>query len=181
MIYRPITLRWEFEMRFFAALMGVVALLQGTMAAAEAVPVELEDIVHAPAELVVSGANGEVSYDPASLEALGARRMVTVTPWREEPATFDGVLLEDILAANGLHDVSAIRVIAENDYAVVIEAAVWKRWPLLVATRVDGRPHSRRARGPIQFVLPMSVDATSGLDDMVNNWVWMAARIEVAD
>jgi len=58
------------------------------------------------------------------------------------------------------------------------EADVWKRWPILLATRVNGKAHTRRKRGPIQFVLPMSDDAAIGQDHYQNNWVWMAARIE---
>ncbi len=130
------------------------------------------------AQLVIAGPSGEMAYSPADLEGLGFRRLTTITPWRETPAAFDGVLLTDLLAANGLGDVAAISVIAENDYRVDIPAAVWKRWPILVATRVNGRPHTRRQRGPIQFILPMSDDKTAGLEEHHSNWVWMAARIE---
>ena len=150
-------------------------------AAAETVGVELEPVRHRTAELVVVGPNGSSHYNPASLEAMGAHRMVTITPWRDEAATFDGVLLQDILEANGLMDEPAVRVIAENDYAVTITADTWQRWPILVATRVNGKAHSRRERGPIQFVLPMSDDSSVGDVDMVYAWVWMAARIEAAN
>ena len=103
-----------------------------------------------------------------------------MTPWRAQEATFEGVLLTDVLSDNGMDDLDAIRVVAENDYAVVIPATVWKRWPILLATRVNGAPHTRRERGPIQFVLPMSSDPSAGTGSVVNNWVWMAARIEPA-
>ena len=170
-------------MKRFALASAIAALTTfGPIAApADTVEVELEPIRHHSAELTVVGPDGASNYDPASLEALGARRMVTITPWREEPAAFEGVLLADVLEANGLLDVQAIRVIAENDYAVTIPAETWKRWPVLVATRVNGKPHSRRERGPIQFVLPMSDDAAAGDVGMVNSWVWMAARIEVVE
>jgi hypothetical protein len=105
-------------------------------------------------------------------------RLTTVTPWREAPAAFDGVLLTDLLAQNGLQDAAAINVVAENDYVVRISSDTWKRWPILIATRVNGKPHTRRQRGPIQFVLPMSEDNLVGREDYQNNWVWMAARIE---
>lgn len=151
-------------------------------AAAEAVaPVELESIRHGRASLSVSGPTGEATYTPAELEALGAMRMVTTTPWRPDETTFDGVLLSELLETHGLLDVSAIRVIAENDYAVTIPAEVWETWPVLVATRVNGEPHTRRERGPIQFVLPMSEDASAGEGPAVHYWVWMAARIEPVD
>ena len=139
------------------ALAGLAA-----SATAEPVAVELEPIRHASAQLTVAGPGGETMYSPADLEALGASRMVTVTPWREQEAAFDGVLLTDLLDANGLSEADAIRVVAENDYAVVIPSEVWKKWPILVATRVNGKAHSRRERGPLQFILPMSDAPESG-------------------
>lgn len=143
--------------------------------------VDLQPIRHANAQLVVAGPDGENAYSPSELEAMGASRMVTVTPWREQPAEFDGILLTDLLDANGLSEADSIRVIAENDYAVVIPSEVWKQWPILVATRVNGKAHSRRERGPIQFVLPMSDEPEAGASGNGRNWVWMAARIEAAD
>ena len=157
-------------------LLGVMAF--ASPAYADLPSVRLSDIDHARANLVVAGTSGDRSYSPAELEAMGAREMTTVTPWRSEPATFQGVLLRDVLEANGLSDADAIRVVAENDYSVVIPSNVWRDWPILLATRVNGEPHSRRKRGPIQFVFPMSDDPALGRGSFVNNWVWMAARIE---
>lgn len=162
-------------------LIVALSMLAAEFAAADVERVTLEPIRHQKAALVIAGTSGETSYAPAELEAMGASRMVTITPWREEPTTFEGVLLSELLTENGLADVAAIRVIAENDYAVVIPREIWTNWPMLVATRVNGKAHSRRERGPIQFVLPMSDSAEVGEGEYVNHWVWMAARIEAAE
>lgn len=141
-------------------------------------PVELEPIQHANAFLVVVGADGlETKYTPAQLEEFTTYSLTTTTPWRKEPARFEGVLLSDILAAHGLDSVDAIRVTAENDYSTVMERELLETVQILVATRVDGRPHSRRARGPIQFVIGSEAFGSSGLTSE-SNFVWMAARIE---
>lgn len=162
-----------------AAALMFTAFAAGS--SAEVVPIELESVRYQAATLVVAGINGDVSYDQASLEALGAMRMSTITPWRETMTDFDGVLLQDVLAANGLSGAGKIRVTAENGYATEIESETWKNFPILLATRVNGRAHSRRARGPIQFVLPMSASPEVGMDGFLSNWVWMAARIEAVD
>lgn len=162
-------------------LVYLACLIAPVLAQADPVSVTLDPIRHSTAALTVAGPAGEVTYNPSELEALGAARLTTVTPWRETEATFDGVLLTDVLAANGLSEVDAIRVVAENDYAVVITSDVWKRWPILVATRVDGAAHSRRNRGPIQFVQSMSEHVQAGSEEHIQNWVWMAARIEAAN
>ncbi len=165
----------------FHCAAGLVFAALAVSASADVVPVELESVRHQAATLVVAGTKGEVSYDQSSLEALGAMRMSTITPWREDMADFDGVLLEDVLSANGLSDANRIRVTAENGYATEIESAIWKNFPVLLATRVNGRAHSRRARGPIQFVLPMSTSPEVGGDGFLRSWVWMAARIEAVE
>ena len=161
---------------------GLVMLwfgLTGVAALADVQRVTLAPLDHARASLTIEGPAGTRVYTPLDLEAAGAARMETITPWREEPATFDGVLLTDILRENAIEDADAIRVIAENGYAVEIERRVWERWPILIATRVNGAAHSRRSRGPLQFVLPMSDDPEAGASHMASNWVWMAERIEL--
>lgn len=140
--------------------------------------VVLEPVQFAEARLVVVDPTGaETSYTPAEIEALGTFRMVTTTPWRPEPAVFEGGLLQDLLKRHGLDQVTAIRVVAENEFESILEREVWHASPVLLATRVDGKPHSRRARGPIQFVV--SMDDYDGSDIIAErHLVWMAARIE---
>ncbi|MEM7058213.1 MAG: hypothetical protein AAF557_11530 [Pseudomonadota bacterium] len=141
-------------------------------------PIDVKKTRFAKAELTVTADGEDQSFTPAELEQLGTYAMTTYTPWRESPAEFVGVRLTDLLSATGLEDVSAIRVVAENDYAITMERDVWTNHDLLIATRVDGRGHTRRARGPIQFVFNMSQDPVTGDEDFQSNWVWMAARIE---
>ncbi|NND17467.1 MAG: hypothetical protein HKN98_02710 [Silicimonas sp.] len=141
-------------------------------------PVVLAPIEHIDAQLVIVDMDGnEHVYTPDSLEAMGAFRVVTKTPWRPEEAVFEGTTLQVLLRAHGLDGSGAIRVTAENDFQSIVEREVWEDVPILLATRVDGRPHTRRARGPIQFVIP---DADYSSSDVAKegHLVWMAARIE---
>lgn len=130
------------------------------------------------AELTVIGPDGAQVYTPATLEQLGTQRLATRTPWRDTPAEFVGVRFSDLLVANGLGDVASVRVTAENDYAVDIPREVWERWPFLIATRVDGAPHKRRERGPLQFVFDQDDAPEVGERSFEYYWVWMAKRIE---
>ncbi len=156
----------------FAFLIATPALAQTPE------PVTLEPMDLLDAELVVIGADGtEKRYTPEQLETLTTYRLRTTTPWRPEPADFDGILLSDVLRESGLHDVAAIRVTAENDFGSTLQRALWENVPVLVATRVNGQPHSRRERGPIQFVIGADDYTSSGLATEAH-LVWMAARIE---
>lgn len=163
----------------FRSILATAFLAMTAVTAVQAMePVKVEDTRFARAALTVSTEGKDQSFTPAELEQLGTFSMTTDTPWRENPAEFVGVRLTDLLSATGLEDVSAIRVIAENDYAITMDRDVWVNNDLLIATRVDGRGHTRRARGPIQFVFNMSEAPETGEEDFQSNWVWMAARIE---
>ncbi|WP_306115703.1 MULTISPECIES: molybdopterin-dependent oxidoreductase [unclassified Roseovarius] len=140
-------------------------------------PVDLAPISHTDATLVVVGADGsETAYSPSQLEEFPTYSLTTATPWRDAPARFEGVLLADVLAAHGIREADAISVRAENDYSTVIPRVIWDSLDVLVATRVNGKPHTRRARGPIQFIIDMDAYTASG-DTTESNLVWMAARI----
>lgn len=141
-------------------------------------PVDLAPMDLMDASLTVVAPDGtEVVYTAEQLEEFPTYRLTTASPWREEPAVFEGVLFTDILAASNLSDVGAVLVTAENDYQTSITREDWSDIQILVATRVDGAPHSRRARGPIQFIFHQDYIETS---DRYSEslLVWMAARIE---
>lgn len=157
---------------------AALALTGAPLFAGPPVAVELAPMTHAEAALVVVGPDGsEMTYTPAMLEDFNTYSMTTATPWRDEPAQFEGVMLADILAANGLDSAGSILVTAENDYTTTLSRALLDSVDILVATRVDNRPHSRRARGPIQFVIDHDAFSASDLTSE-SNFVWMAARIE---
>ncbi len=163
--------------RILPALALVGAVFAAPALAGGLEPVALAPLTHPDAQLQVIGPDGgETVYAQSDLEQLPTYSLTTATPWREVPATFEGVRLRDVLAANGLEGQS-IAVTAENDYTTVLSAELIETVDILVATRVDGRAHTRRARGPIQFVIDQEVFETSDLTDEAN-YVWMVARIE---
>lgn len=161
-----------------AVCAAALTLASATPSPAEVVAVTLAPAEHPPATLTVLDQRGvEHVYTQADLERLPTYRMVTTTPWRPEPAAFEGILLSDLLGRHGLADMREIRVIAENEYTTTVEREVWTDTPLLIATRVDGIPHSRRARGPIQFVVE-DIDHRRLGHVEERHFVWMASRIE---
>lgn len=142
------------------------------------VEVDLPPIDHRQASLTIMDVNGvETTYTPEMIEEFATYSLTTTTPWRDEPANFEGALLSDILKAHGLDTVASILVTAENDYSTTMSQALLETVDVLVATRVDGRPHTRRERGPIQFVIGSEAFSSSDLTTE-SNFVWMAARIE---
>ena len=144
-------------------------------------PVELADIRHREASLTIVDATGMAHvYTPADLEGLPTYMVETTTPWRETPARFEGVLLSDLLERHGLIDTPRLQVIAENDFVSEMDREVWQTGAIMIATRVDGAAHTRRARGPIQFVIPMQRYSSEEVL-AERHLVWMAAEIRPAE
>lgn len=154
-----------------------LCLMAAPLAAGLLQPVTLSAMQHDNAELIVTHQDGsEARFSASDLEQFPTYRLTTTTPWRTEAAVFEGIRLRDLLDANGLGDVDSISVAAENEYTVSIPHAAWQELDILVATRVNGQPISRRERGPIQFVVDMDSYKASSIarEDYL---VWMAARI----
>lgn len=163
------------------ATASILILFTQCLFAASLEKVDLAPIAHLDATLVVSSADGiETVYTPSQLEEFPTYSLTTATPWREEAAKFEGVLLRDILASGGLDKLDAVAVLAENDYKTVLPRELWQDIRLLVATRVNGEPISRRERGPFLFVIDME---TLGKSEVATDahLVWMASRIKPAD
>lgn len=171
-------------MKILPTLSLALAMAAATLTPAAALvlqEVALPPVTHMPAELVVVAPDGtQTTYSQADLERFATYQMTTVTPWRENETDFQGVLLTDVLQAHGLGDARAIVVTAENDYTTEIPRELWEDIQVLIATRVEGQPHSRRHRGPIQFVIDMGQMEASEIANE-GHLVWMAARIEAAD
>ena len=158
-----------------AGMMAAAWMVSPTFASPKSV--KLEPLRHTSASLEIPMPEGGTkTYSPADLETFPTYQIETTTPWRDEPTVFEGILLTDLLEAHGLLDAPSIRVVAENDYTTSIGREVWEAAPILVATRVNGRAHSRRNRGPIQFVVEKSdYDQQDAVTE--DHLVWMAARI----
>lgn len=163
---------------FFVAILSICVGV--VSASADPKPVELPPVTHENAQLVIFGDDGSRQvYTPEQLEAFPTYQIETTTPWRDEPAIFSGILLADLLEFHGLMSGKPLRVIAENEFSTIFESSVLKAAPILVATRVNGAPHSRRARGPIQLIVEDSVyHSDARLTE--SHLVWMASRIELA-
>lgn len=158
-----------------------VTLIASQLHAGPIMEVTLPPIALDNATLTVVEADGdEIRYSAADLEKLPTYSLTTTTPWREEPAVFEGVLLSDILDKSGLNGSENVIVTAENDFKSILSKDLIDSIQILVATRVNGQAHSRRIRGPIQFVIDAETFANSSLTNE-SNLVWMAARIEAAD
>jgi hypothetical protein len=131
----------------------------------------------APALEIVTPA-GRVSLSLADLESLPLHRVTTATFWPDDDGTYEGPLMADVLRRAGIDGAAALRLTARDGFSQVIPRQDWMRWPLLLATRRDGKPMSIRQKGPLRVIYPR--DSDKELTDPVYRlrWVWLLKSIE---
>lgn len=137
-----------------------------------------------PVVLTVSGkisnSNGPagVSLDAAMLAALPSRVTITDTPWYSSKTRFEGPLgaaLLDLVGATG----TMLRVTALNDYVVEIPVADLRRWPVILATKINDKPISVREKGPIFVIYPFDLEPALYNELYFGRSAWQLKTIEV--
>ena len=128
--------------------------------------------------ITASTPGGAALFDRAGLASLGQATLRTSTPWTDGVVEFSGVPMAALLDAVGAVGRTG-HLIAANDYAVDLDLAELRRYPVLLAMRQDGRELSLRDRGPLWVVYPR--DDFPELMSPLNNakWIWQLRSIEI--
>lgn len=124
------------------------------------------------------GAGSNDRFDLARLDALPQHRFTTRTPWHNGPVTFSGPLLRDVLAAVQAQG-TELKATALNDYRVTIPLQDTLRFPLLLATRIDGQTIPVRTKGPLFIVYPFDTDRQLQSNTYYERSIWQLKSIEV--
>lgn len=117
-------------------------------------------------------------FDLASLLSLPAARLVTSTAWTEEPVSFSGVLLRDLLAAVAAKG-RVLHATAINDYAVDIPVDDAASYDVLVAYRMNGRAMSVRDKGPLWIIYPVDQHPELAGPDTEAKMIWQLRELAV--
>jgi hypothetical protein len=118
-----------------------------------------------------------VRLDEAGLDTLGRVRVDLYEPWLKQRLRFQGVWLDDVLAATGIdagaHD---LHLTALDNYQVDIPVVDVREGGVLLATRTgDGGPIPIADGGPIRIVFADGVEAGAN----ANQWIWSLTTIDV--
>jgi hypothetical protein len=117
-------------------------------------------------------------FDVGMLEALPGRATVANTPWYPGNTRFEGPLgsaVLDLVGAGG----TILRVTALNDYVVEIPVADFRKWPVILATKIDGKSISVREKGPIFVIYPFDQDPALYNELYFGRSAWQLKSIEV--
>jgi hypothetical protein len=130
-------------------------------------------------EIATTNAEQVVEFDLPTLEKLGLVEYTIKDPWLREEFTFRGVLMSDLLRYVGSStDATRIKIIALDDYTAEVAISDLQKWPVLLATRVDGETMDPANHGPIRLIFP--IHAYPAIDSAYDPlWVWSITRMEV--
>lgn len=137
-----------------------------------------------PVVLTVKGpldrtnAERAAEFDLAMLDSLPQRVTTTTTPWHDGPQVFAGPRLSDLVAAVGARG-SALRVVGIDDYSAVLPWSEFADAPVILATRVNGRPMTLRQYGPLLIVYPFDEFPELRREVQFSRSVWQVVGIEV--
>lgn len=137
-----------------------------------------EVILSISGKITHSNAEGRADFDREMLEALGMAVLKTTHSWADKETRFEGVPAARLLEAVGATG-DRIKAVAINNYAIDLEAAELRKYPVMLAMKADGAELRRRDRGPIWIVYPR--DAFPELKDEKHNfkWIWQLRSLEI--
>jgi hypothetical protein len=136
-------------------------------------------IAGAPA-LTLAGASRSDTLE-LSLEELAALPQFVVkteSEFTDGVVAYRGPLVRDVLAKLGLDRLEQVRFVAANDYYVDIPTEDFRTYDAILAMEADGKALSRREKGPLWLMYPIS-DFTELQDPIyLRRLIWQVVRIE---
>ncbi|MDX7713060.1 hypothetical protein SJS32_11810 [Aeromonas caviae] len=121
----------------------------------------------------------EITLDEAALAALPQVEFETATPWILGTHRYRGPTLKSVLAAQQVDSASAIDVAALNGYQQRVDLSLFAKVPLTLVRYQDDKPLTRRNKGPLWLLVPLSAHPDMDVSAIHNNMVWQVIRIEV--
>jgi hypothetical protein len=154
--------------RLFAgpALAAVLFALPGVSAAA------------GESALTLSRESKTIELTLEELAALPQVTLVTENEFSDGKVAYRGPLMRDVLAQFGLEHADAVRLTAANDYFVDIPTGDFQAYDVILAMQADGKPLSRRDRGPLWLMYPISDHAELNDPVYFRRLIWQVVRIE---
>ena len=117
-------------------------------------------------------------YELEDLQELDPVDIVTATPWTDAPERFTGVPLARLLAGP-LTGGGLLRLVALNDYEIMMPLAEIGEEVPIVAHLREGRPMSIRDKGPFWIIYPFDAGEAFQSELIFSRSVWQLVRIEV--
>lgn len=121
------------------------------------------------------------SLKRSELEALPQVSFETGTPWTQGRHDYRGPLLRDVIRQIS-PKAERVNAVALNNYSHEVRLSDYGDHPLILAMSEDGKPLTRRNKGPFWLLFPFSSAPKLAEDPNVQaSMVWQIVRLEVLD
>jgi hypothetical protein len=115
----------------------------------------------------------------ADLASMPQVVLVTRNEFSDGPVSYRGPLVRDVLEHLALDEMETLRFTAANDYFVDIPTSDFRRYNAILAMEADGEALSRRDKGPLWLMYPISDHFELQGDPVYNaRLIWQVVRIE---
>ena len=129
-------------------------------------------------ELVGAGRSQTLDLTLADLADLPQVEVRTENEFSDGVVAYRGPLVRDVLAKLGLDRLQNVRFVAVNDYYVDIPTSDFADYDAILAMEADGKPLSRRDKGPLWLMYPISDNAALRDPIYLRRLIWQVIRIE---
>ena len=150
-----------------ALLIGVLALAPAGVAVADGPVLEL-----------IGADDAALDLSLEELEALPQTVVATENEFSDGVVSYRGPLVRDVLALVGLNDLDEVRFTAANDYFVDIPTRDFNDYDAILAMEADGEKLSRREKGPLWLMYPISDHSELRDPAYMRRLIWQVVRIE---
>ncbi len=155
-------------------LLALASLIGGTLAS-------VPDRAVAEPALTLSRGPENVEVLEFSLDELRALPQTTIETENEFSdgiVSYSGPLVRDVLEHLTLDQSEMLRFVAANDYFVEIPTSDFRKYNVILAMEADGERLSRRDKGPLWLMYPIS-DHEELRDPLyIHRLIWQVDRIE---
>lgn len=128
--------------------------------------------------LVGAGRSSALDLSLDDLARLPQVEVRTGNEFSDGVVAYRGPLVRDVLALQGLDHLKAVRFVAANDYYVDIPTSDFTDWDVILAMEADGTPLSRRDKGPLWLMYPISGNAALRDPVYLRRLIWQVVRIQ---
>ena len=149
--------------------------------AGDAIPAPTGDVVLTLfGDIGVTNSGDTLQLDMPTLEGFGLVKYAVNDPWLEATNTYTGVLMSDLSKVLGASvDATSLRITALDDYSVDISLEDAEKWPILLATRINGDYMDVENSGPTRVIFPLDTYPDIDKVETKTLWVWNIKSVEV--
>ncbi len=119
-----------------------------------------------------------MAFTLADLEAMGATKVVTHTPWHEGAPAFEGVLARTLMKKVGATG-DRVAIAALDNYSVTVPIADFDDHGVVFAYALNGTPMSVEEQGPLFLIYPFDTEPALANETYYSRSIWQIARITI--